>query len=563
MSLVQYGDDTIQMGRIVDYRTTSVKTQDDVDYICTENVVVFQGLVSFDLASGSLVDQAEALCRRLRQPRQTFRLFVGTNENDGDKVILESPAPDFRAGPFCDSASIVNFSGYRTAVITATFRVYTHLCEEPPAVLANRWGMTHTLDDAYYTQRVVSGQMVINPRRVICADDVRENCFRQIPKGMQFVRATFRQSSDGLTLDYNIVIDEKYQLPPNPATRVDAVYREETNTGGVVFATMIVSCEGPKSASKKDLLMVANKIISARFDWVRVDADKDRDGKSYFLGGSIEESLHDNRVTCMVRAQKTGSRQTADSPIQFDNEIFGQAYPEDIAIDSKGEEVPVYGIVSDGASGIRAAFAAWKDACTEAGQPIQESPTTVVQGTDGDVPAFQFVYDPISRGEAPEDNISEAQRQAPYEWYEVTVAYKNATGLMAMPLSQGVPVEGDEPRETTVEMVRVHAPTTYKIINWTARRHGQKPEIPKPKLVPGETLLRYNWGAATPEVSANSTTPIYSISGMMVIQSHGAVDHTVEENLFIGTTPITKFKITEEGSLGPGNFTDKILYPED
>lgn len=571
MSLLQYGSESIQMGRILEYRTTSMLTPDGIDYICTETRLSFQGVVSFDLADGNVADQAEALCQRLRVPRQPLKLYLGTNESDSSLLMLESDAPDLRGGPFCDDASFRQFSGSRTVYITASFRIASHLCSDPPGVMTNRWSMTHTLDDAYYTEQVISGELTINPQKVICADDVRDSCFKQIPRGMQFVRGTFTQAADGLTLNYSIVFKEKYQLPPGPATDVRANYREETNTGGVVIASMSVDVSGPRSATKSDLMKIAAKITLSRFNFFRGVGDTNN--RDTFLGGHIEEAMHENHVGLFTRAQKAASITSDDMPAFFDNNIFGRPYPDDAYPDvankdCKATEVPIWGIVGENQSGIRASFAAWKDACTEAGQPVQESPSNPSNAICGDIPAFAFAYQPPQFAPKP-DKLSQQQRENPYDVFEVVVNRRSTTGLYALPLAEpdltndqypeGVTTNTRRPR--TTEMVRLHAPTTRKEIRFAIRRSGAWPSIPKPRVQDGETLVKFDYEFTAPQVGADGVTPLYSATGYIVIDGHTNSDWN-QDTMFIGKTPITTFTNLDEGKLEPGKFDDALLYPE-
>lgn len=557
MSTLQYGTETIRMGRVLSFGVSAEMSEDGIDYICTRYDVEFQGVISLDLpGGGSTTAIAKALSASMTQPRKPIRLYVGGES----QPLLDIAAPDIYGGPVCNHIQFSEFAGTRTAICTASYTARVHDCSDIPRVLTNRWSMTHELDQQYYTKRILQGEMRINPYWKLNADQEREYAFRGVPKGSQMISGSFRQSPDGLRLAYTIIYQEKYQLPPGVATDIQVEYNENSEGGGITYAEMLVDVAGPKTASKAQLLQIANEIIISRFNFrapppAAAAANLERDT---LVGGSIREVMHENRVSVMCRVLKGQTTAIAAGGMRLDNRIFGRAIPN--APQGKAAGIPIYGN-----EGIRAVAAPWKmNVCGAIPPALFENAWDLRKFAE------DFANTPIEYavGELPapsDTNISPGQIKAPYRVADIRTKHKKKTGIVPVPQAQKIPKEqagggggsSNEPRDRTGAMIRLRQPMTYRWIRYNLERVGEKPDLPKVTVRAGLTLIKHNFECHAPRLAADGFTPIYTARGSILVAAHGDID-IESEDIEVGIDPTTKFS-WNEGVINPPQFVPGMV----
>jgi hypothetical protein len=81
---------------------------------------------------------------------------------------------------------------------------------------------------------------------------------------------------------------------------------------------------------------------------------------------------------------------------------------------------------------------------------------------------------------------SQEHADAPYHEFQMVPSYRWKSGKAPLPVaarpgSKNVPCK----------VVTLHAPMTYMVLRWRARRTGPKPLVPKPKDLSNATLLEF------------------------------------------------------------------------
>ena len=119
---------------------------------------------------------------RLSVPRKDFLMLVGAdaNGNPGDILLLAKPA-DFNGqvdserdvcnGPRCTSINVRRIVSNEIFGVEATFEVCLPVCEdltnngEAGRVLSNRWSVTDSVDENFYTTRTWRGRLRLRRKR--------------------------------------------------------------------------------------------------------------------------------------------------------------------------------------------------------------------------------------------------------------------------------------------------------------------------------------------------------------------------------------------------------------
>jgi hypothetical protein len=199
---------------------------------------------------------------------ESFKIHsIAEGKEIQSRSVLVVDAPDIAGGPKAEVVSITELEGTRFAYLNCNFIANQSHCATPPAVLSNRWEVRHGLTQNRMTVMTFTGICIVNPARVVNADRAREIVIPPLPAGFLPVRADFNLSSDGRTLRYTIVYEEKYQLPPGPFIQIEASVGNSTSTGGVTQSEIRISGEAPKTVSKALMLQRMSQILLSRFNF--------------------------------------------------------------------------------------------------------------------------------------------------------------------------------------------------------------------------------------------------------------------------------------------------------
>lgn len=237
---IKYGALEFEIERIYRWDHRAVFDESGLDYLYDHIVigvqcVLHESATRSDAVMGRPVQgnrgtYAAASVRDLRtymmQPRLPLQVRIGP------EFILESPARkpgklgnlaydcDAKGGPQPLSFNISKNYGLGRTII-ATFEVETWINdfndrEKTPAILSNRWTMSHDLDELAYTTRTIQGRAVFRKDLLLGSnnagaaqqpnypDDFRSKLFHPVPDFFKRQSVHVSQSPDGCTVDYRV-----------------------------------------------------------------------------------------------------------------------------------------------------------------------------------------------------------------------------------------------------------------------------------------------------------------------------------------------------------------------
>lgn len=131
-------------------------------------------------------------------------------------------------------------------------------------VLNHRWGTTEERDSNFMVKRTTTGKLRIR------SYTSHPNLFRYLtlpstPRGYKRTSMRFRQTEDGLGLEYTIVDEQQYAAPPHPAIDWNASVKENVEGyGHVGFVNINVRLRGATPTLKWKLFCAAIKVIDER-----------------------------------------------------------------------------------------------------------------------------------------------------------------------------------------------------------------------------------------------------------------------------------------------------------
>jgi hypothetical protein len=152
-----------------------------------------------------------------------------------------------------------------------------------------------------------------------------------------------------------------------------------------------------------------------------------------------------------------------------------------------------------------------------------------------DLPEIDTLFDPPSTGIYGDYNISEA-----YETDYHTLQMPKATTA-----------------DHNASFAVVAQPTMKKVVNWTATKANDWPDLPKAETSdPNEILLFKYVTGRNIELAADQLTPVYIITGRYI---YAYVDPDLV-NMYVGVPPYVDWPISDS-AIPPDKFVDGIQEP--
>lgn len=234
------------------------------------------------------------IIRQFMRPRQALSFTV-----NGVEMIpqLQTSKIDCRNGPLPQWINVIQVT---EKTFICNLRIISHWAEdsylnEAGKILSHRWTETNEIDLNHYTRKTRSGKIVVSSSTyVTTAFDatLRDSLITtSIDKG--FVRESSRYMMDpnGLSMRYDFIDQERFRLPPAPASDSDGEYISSTQWQGGPgrFATCKVRLTGPKNdqAAPGKLVRLATQIC---FGKLRAN------GGFFPIRADFREKLYRNEV---------------------------------------------------------------------------------------------------------------------------------------------------------------------------------------------------------------------------------------------------------------------------
>jgi hypothetical protein len=297
--MLRYGNLSFEMERIYrwDHRAVFDETGQDFLY---DHIVIGCQCVLNPLATRSNAVTGKALgaggagepgmtsLRDLRtymmQPRLPLSVTIGRDEILASPTKVPGVGPlvcDAKGGPQPLAFNVVQFFGVGRTLL-CNFEIETWINdfkgEGSPAILSNRWRVTHDIDELNYTTRTVAGRVVFRKdfistpgfRGISYPDDFRARFNHPIPSGCKRDSVHVQQSADGTSVDYTFV-DREQTLNlgrTNPVLKIKGTLTNGYSYQSItelpkVSVGLTVEVWGRRTSTRKDLVNACIRAAAA------------------------------------------------------------------------------------------------------------------------------------------------------------------------------------------------------------------------------------------------------------------------------------------------------------
>lgn len=451
-------------------------------------------------------------------------------------------------------------------------------------VLFNRWTERVEIDDKNYSKRTREGKFMIrsdNPQG-LTVDRLRaEMVSVGVPQGFLRESSEYAVTPDGLALEYRVVDQEVFILPPAPAFKAEGEYIEtSTRFDAKRHGEVRVHLVGDKKADKAKLLEKAVQIGASKL-YTRNFANNTFLGVLEYATFKIE--LYENDVEIRFRALlNPDSDNSGRGRIQ---ELWGFRLDKiaETPLSTAGTIAPAYTLRGNVPLLLQAA--AYYDPCLQQRLNCSTGQFNfgLAPGTAGAIrenPGASSAASPIApdnpqictqlapgAGMATLTAISPDDFQARYLrlstfdrsiWtdYVVQNRYEGDGHRYMLPVARAAGTTGTGP----AAFVTLAAPTLLWIADWTATRTLNKPLIPRATLPDSNwVLMDQHLEPDMVTVGPDGVTPIYRISGAYVY-GHREPESDISANVAFGRPPWLTDDYTR--TLSTADLTDGLLLPQ-
>lgn len=207
------------------------------------------------------------------KPQQSISFTV-----NGTEMMPSSSTIDARNGPRPLRCNVISIT---EGAFLCDVAIESHWVETSPAgsdgdgnqlknevgqILSHRWSETAKIDLNFYTTKTRTGKIVVssaayNSKKGIFLDKLRETLITtSIEPGFVRLDSQYTVHPNGLEMRYSIVDQERFRLPPAPASDAEGDYTITTQmtNGPGRFVTCRIKLTGPKKVqSNPGILMKA------------------------------------------------------------------------------------------------------------------------------------------------------------------------------------------------------------------------------------------------------------------------------------------------------------------
>lgn len=286
MSVVTYNGVTLPYSFCTEFRQTAVRDESDTDRCYTKFDISVQTVFTAAYLKAIAPDvtdpadrNAAEIMRAVRDRLLTHRRTLSVTLN-GIELLPPATAGagtvDAWNGPKPHTCDVVQMNN---STFLVSFRIVAHYWENPDPndflrnrhgnnVLYNRWTEEVAIDEIQQSRRTRRGKLKIrsDADQKVIPDDFRGTmaCL-SIPDGFLRESQSYKQSPDGLSLEYTIVDKEVFKLPPNPADRASGYYTESTGEGSALrYGECEVRLTGANFRNESQLIEMAVAVVATK-----------------------------------------------------------------------------------------------------------------------------------------------------------------------------------------------------------------------------------------------------------------------------------------------------------
>ncbi len=510
-----------------------VYTDDGVDYQYTKVTLDFHGLINMQLqpATERFAEQPTNTMNRIRKALLTPRKQLIVTTWRGDTYItspaLVTDSADAHNGPQPESCQILKWN---ESTWTIDYKITTWIVEcdpekdEKPEYVAHRWKVSITIDENFYTKRIVDGIMYFRSNIGTGPADVKADpdFFRPmvIPDllpGFKRQEMMFTFQEDNLIIAYRITDQQVYTHGPPGSTRIEGSHTVTSNVppGGKYVEQIVVRLWADKGENKATLLGLAIQVALARFKAGASSTDK------IISKAILRDHLHENYVEVHIETLAGTQKDVLFGLAQFpaDPTLMNYLLFEDNAGKLKSTDYSSVNEQPNPEVRGNAAILVKKAPYSNQGCSFtnikhiavvdKRPPTKVAQeenSTNIKVAKVPRLPTKPTHVAAPSDGV--------YTDYYVEQSYETDYHTIQMPVASSL--------VNTASFAILAAPTMKRVVKWSAEKTSTMPLLPfADSSNSNEVLLFSQIIPAAPGLMANAFDYIWRISGTYV---YGIID---------------------------------------
>lgn len=582
-----YNNVVLEMVKTNEISFEAIYTQDNQDYLYTRCYFDVQATVNpeamaYVVAAGTLTatpgtlptTTVKAIRHFLTQPG----MILAVTDFSG-QTMLQVPADgqdtDVKGGPYPRVLQVISVNGSKTFLVRFTVEAFIVECPpgtDAPALISNRWSDQHVINQYHMCTRTAAGKAVFRQDFLKSSgqtpDDFRNVLFPDIAPGFQRTNVTVMEASDGNSLAWQVVDEEKmYDLGETDARTGSSGIVRIDGDQGVRSITMGEGLPCGETMNELHLRAYGNKysnqwtMIQRLFSLTLTIIPKLAIlGQAVIQNVGIRRSLGSDdkwvELTIQVRQLTVKEAQVGGldlATMEFDvGAIFtpqggvNPNLPNDTG--------------SRGSSIAQLVVSGLLEACgtpPEAGPP-GTGETGSPPPPQGPPPAVNVI--PVETLPPFTTNYADPPGGAPITMYTMNMNWIVDTGLIQCPVAGGGPTGTGSGPPPTSAVFRLRQPTSQLIVEGECESLYSPPMLPT--MDPNDTnvlLLEGHVVPSSPVVVNDGVTAAYRVRFWYKFALLGAFDPTAPL-LAMGKLPWTSLTFNSS-FLTPDNFISGIIDP--
>lgn len=473
------------------------------------------------------INVVETLVRtdRMLRPHPGLGVEVDLTTSDYGPLNAEFPAKnviDCDNGPKPKTVNVKKIVGGRSMRVEFEIEICRKFCQgnegDPkpivigglsdasanPNVLSNRWYLDESKDDNWVTTRTMQGTLRVANREV-WAHSMRYLCIPGLLRGYKRTKQSFVTDAAGLTLKYRVEDQQAHAAPPYPAIKWSGRHTESGSGPNAMIkgGDFQIRLQGPPGCDKLALIGAAGKVAVDRIKGLRnLDGKNSTIMKNIAVMDVMDEPVIELRVQVQytdpsykalgLRIKEMGKpltgldpsgQDSGDDPYVIDG-YKPDVWPVPLAYDSL-EPAGVFNCYLQNPCsvwhGIPGGYNPESRPIAPGENPV---PPDEKAGSPGDASGSnqgQEVFSVTGTYTAPDlpEDVSTIPTDDsdlydfPYTFVDISQRYKIDRGWVSMPLASA-----NESGSRTSSLIKLHAPSSTRILTMTASRNGKPPMIP-------------------------------------------------------------------------------------
>jgi hypothetical protein len=558
--ILTYNGITLKLVKTNSFNQQPIMSSDGLDYVCMKvtidvNAVYNSGATSYDAygaaTPGHLPAETDFSIRHaLNEPRKPL---IYADENG--RTIISSPANgntvDCQGGPTPLGVDVNHIAGTKTWHIRFRVETYIYECDGATSastspLASNRWSNTHSIGEDQRTTIVTNGvsQFRLDALESAgkTADFFRNVCLPPCPVGFRRMGISVQPNTVGNVVAWSTSDQEQYyylggeQSKHKDVLSFEGTFTESTTSNdkgmpsGLLSASATIRVMGKPRSLNANLLVFAVKLAINRLK-IPPGGQANLDG-ARISRVSASEHMHapgvDFHIETVLPAATNGQGGMGGLRAEFfqqDSVNFQTANPE---FDLNGN-TPQLGADNNtrtpSYNGL--AFSSALQAACSTPQPIKSptqggSSSSASQSPPYAIPVQSSMSENLSSASTgySESNLSGGA----YTDYRIDSRIDTNHNIVMAPITGPASPGGSGGANATAEFMYVSAPTTTRVVNWSAERLGSAPDLPTPLVNDAnQVLVRTEW-LPTNVAKLTDGTSIFRVGGTFYYGLRNPID---------------------------------------